>query len=138
MDYAGMRLAANADIQSAQAVTGEQKMTLRDSDHPRTVPSGSQVRVTPTSFMKLRPGEYVLVRGNSGIAVRRYVHACVTKESTRLVMATESATEEVGVGSLLGRVAEVSHQGKSFDPNPSGWFSSMANRLTYCGTRRLF
>ncbi|MGE0495812.1 MAG: hypothetical protein AB7S38_41790 [Vulcanimicrobiota bacterium] len=138
MDYAGMRLAASADIQSAQAVTGERKMTLLDSDLPRTVPSGAQVRVTPTSFMKLRPGEYVLVRGGSGIAVRRYVHACVTKESTRLMMATESATEMVGVGSLLGRVAEVSHQGQSYDPNPNSWLSAMANRLTHCGTRRFF
>ncbi|MGE0494228.1 MAG: hypothetical protein AB7S38_33765 [Vulcanimicrobiota bacterium] len=135
MNYTGMQMKLNNDIQSAGALEGGRRLVVHHSDLNTTVPHGSKVAIDPCSFFKLRAGDMVVVRTSEGIALRRFVRSKISPAETRLVMATETGTQEMSVKSLMGRVREVEHKGQKFDPNPTSWLAILANRLTACGTR---
>ncbi len=137
MNYAGMKIAVNNDIQSAGALETGRRLKVAKSDLPSQIPDGARVSVEPASFFKLRAGDYVVIRSRDGIALRRFVRSHIGPFTT-LELATEHGTEKLPVKALMGRIIEVEAAGQKFDPNPTNWFSSMANRLTACGTRAPF
>lgn len=122
------------EVQNLGNLEGERKLVVHRSDLPSAVPDGAKVRVHAVNHMNLKAGDFLVVRTEEGIGLRRFVKMNIGRRNTTLVVATETSTEEVKVRSLVGRVSLVEAGGRGFDPNPKSWFSSVAMRLTRCGT----
>ncbi len=122
------------ELAGCAAPNGDGRMVVRHSDLPEQIPNGSKVTVRKTSYMKLKAGDFITVRTDEGVALRRFVSWSYARKNPILMVADADSVEEISHRTFMGRVVEVQDGSKKFDPNPN-WLSSLACRLTACGTR---
>lgn len=100
------------------------------------LPVGSRVKVKPTSFSKLRTGDYILVVVEGKAAVRRFVRIAMAEGMTRLVILDGLGTEEaVPFTKLIGLVQKVRKGGEVVEMKSPNFFQRAAFSLTYRLTR---
>lgn len=123
------------ELAGCAAPNGDGRMVVHHSDLPQQIPDGSRLTVRKTSYMKLKSGDFITVRTEEGVALRRFVTWSYARKNPILKVADSQEVEEISHRNFMGRVVQVETGKEKFDPNPNSWFSSLACRLTACGTR---
>jgi hypothetical protein len=117
------------------------RIMLMDSNLPSIVPSQSLLKVRSVKFQELKMGDVVCVRIGSEFWVRRFVKAKMTRNNTLLLVAQEGydKKEPLPLNALLGKVDEVEHGGRAFDPlGKENFLQSLWGKLTEYGTHKPF
>lgn len=91
---------------------------------------GSSIKLKAVSFLKLQPGDFVLVGSNQGCLLRRFVNVSVTEGNTRLVMIDgEGRKELMPFVRLIARLESVLNEGAWVNPNPTHLLQRVGFRI---------
>ena len=145
-DYRAFQAQLAQDISTAsvaaRSTSGRktQKFRLTNSALRNLVPVGATIEVQPTVFSKLKPGDVVYVRINRDLELRRFIKLKMVGTDSYLSVISDQSKEPQTLpkSSLVGKVVEVTHNGKSWDPAKEGAFKHFMNLLTEYGTHTPF
>lgn len=138
-------LAEELRVAVTTASLGENGATRRimlvDSNLPSLIPSQSLLKVRSVKLSELKMGDVICVRVGSSFLVRRFIKVKMTKNNTILLTAQEgyNQKEPIPMSGFLGKVDEVEHAGRSYNPlSKQNFFQSFMGKLTEYGTHKPF
>ncbi|MFA5504789.1 MAG: hypothetical protein WC314_18970 [Vulcanimicrobiota bacterium] len=138
-------LAQELQVAVTTASLGDKGKTRRvmlvESNLPSIIPSQSLLKVRSLKFQELKKGDIICVRIGSGFWVRRFIKSKMTRDNTLLLVAQEGfdKKESIPMNALLGKVDEVEHNGRAFDPLAGeNFLKSFWGKLTEYGTHKAF
>lgn len=116
-----------------------QKMRIRDSDMPKTVPPGSTIEFEQITFHKLKFGDIVFCRFDKELCIRRFIRIKMMKSGNAEMHVTREGPDNMVQilpgAALVGRITTVEFKGQMFDPRKlEGGLAAFQNYLTEYGT----
>ena len=141
-DYSTFQASVARDLNTAsiaaQAFSSgkTKKLRITHSDLKALVPPGSEIELQPTVFTKLKAGDVIYVRAGKDLMLRRFIKLKITAEDSYLAVTHDGQrkAQVLPKSALVGKVVQVHHNGKAFDPSKESALKSFVNSLTEFGT----
>lgn len=129
-DTKQLRTQLSSELVGGPARTPSGGFLLVDESDFTNLPGGALVCLQTISFSKLQGGDYILVSGDSGNAVRRFVRIDTTGNSTKLVLADSAGRRHsIAFSRLMGLISGVKLDGKPYNPNSQGFLQRAAFKI---------
>lgn len=110
-----------------QLQTGTTKFVSLTDEGFESLPDGSVAQLKCVSFSSLRTGDYIIIKTGKTISARRFLRQSVVAGITRLIVVDAEGNEEpMPFPRLIGLIATVRREGKTYDPNPSSFLARAA------------